>query len=96
LPVSHTDLKTIGRVSCPFYAAFRIVVQAFSTQLSDAQIMINMALDFANLEGCELQPMKSVAIHIRGNNKQCETTNEKLNMGNITMPYWSYVCFVDV
>jgi hypothetical protein len=31
-------------------------------------------------------PKKSVAIHIRGNNKQCETTNEKLNMGNITMP----------
>ena len=54
-----------------------------STQLSDAHIM---ALDFANLEGYELQPKKSVAIHIRGNNKQCETTNEKLNMGNITMP----------
>ena len=50
------------------------------------QIMVNMALDFANLEGYELQPKKSVAIHIRGNNKQCETTNEKLNMGNITMP----------
>jgi hypothetical protein len=30
LPDSHTDLKTIGRVSCPFYAAFRIVVQAFN------------------------------------------------------------------
>jgi hypothetical protein len=30
LPVSHTDLKTIGRASCPFYAAFRIVVQAFN------------------------------------------------------------------
>jgi hypothetical protein len=42
--------------------------------------MVNMALDFANLEGYELQPKKSVAIHIRGNNKQCETTNEKLNM----------------
>jgi hypothetical protein len=40
----------------------------------------------ANLEGYELQPKKSVAIHIRGNNKRCETTNEKLNMGNITMP----------
>jgi hypothetical protein len=52
--------------------------------LSDAQIMVNMALDFANLEGYELQPKKSVAIHIRGNSKQCETTNEKLNMGNIT------------
>jgi hypothetical protein len=48
--------------------------------------MVNMALDFANLEGYELQPKKSVAIHIRGNNKQCETTNQKLNMGNITMP----------
>jgi hypothetical protein len=47
------------------------------------------ALDFANLEGYELQPKKSVAIHIRGNNKQCETKNEKLNMGNITMPRWS-------
>jgi hypothetical protein len=32
--------------------------------------MVNMALDFANLEGYELQPKKSVAIHIRGNNKQ--------------------------
>jgi hypothetical protein len=30
LPDSHTDLKTIGRASCPFYAAFRIVVQAFN------------------------------------------------------------------
>jgi hypothetical protein len=47
-----------------------------STQLSDAQIMVNMALDFANLEGYELQPKKSVAIHIRGNNKQWETTND--------------------
>jgi hypothetical protein len=47
--------------------------------------MVNMALDFANLEGYELQPRKSVAIHFRGNNKQCETTNEKLNMGNITI-----------
>jgi hypothetical protein len=27
---SHTDLKTIGRASCPGYAAFRIVVQAFN------------------------------------------------------------------
>jgi hypothetical protein len=26
LAFSHTDLKTIGRVSFPFYAAFRIVV----------------------------------------------------------------------
>jgi hypothetical protein len=43
--------------------------------------MVNMALDFANLEGYELQPKKSVAIHIRGNNKQCETTNEKLIWG---------------
>jgi hypothetical protein len=61
-------------------------IALLSTQLSDAQIMVNMALDFANLEGYELQPKKSVAINIRGNNKQCETTNEKLNMGNITMP----------
>ena len=61
-------------------------IALLSTQLSDAQIMVNMALNFANLEGYELQPKKSVAIHIRGNNKQCETTNEKLNMGNITMP----------
>jgi hypothetical protein len=59
-------------------------IALLSTRLSDEQIMINMALDFANLEGYELQPKKSVAIHIRGNNKQCETTNEKLNMGNIT------------
>jgi hypothetical protein len=49
--------------------------------------MVNMAL-----EGYELQPKKSVAIHIRGNNKQCETTNEKLNMGNITMPGKSSSC----
>ena len=61
-------------------------IALLSTQLSDAQIMVNMALDFANLEGYELQPKKSVATHIRGNNKTCETTNEKLNMGNITMP----------
>jgi hypothetical protein len=39
---SHADFKTIGRASCPFYAALRIVVQAL--------------------------------------------INEKLNMGNITMP----------
>jgi hypothetical protein len=58
-------------------------IALLSTQLSDAQIMVNMALDFANLEGYELQPKKSVATHIRGNNKQCQTTNEKLNMGNI-------------
>jgi hypothetical protein len=30
MPGSHTDLKTIGRASCPFYAAFRIVVQALN------------------------------------------------------------------
>ena len=67
-----------------------------STQLSDAQIMVNMTLDFANLEGYELQPKKSVAIHIRGNNKQCETTNEKLNMGNITMPEVEQATHLDI
>jgi hypothetical protein len=41
-------------------------IALLSTQLSDAQIMVNMALDFANLEGYELQPKKSVAIHIKG------------------------------
>ena len=61
-------------------------IALLSTQLSHAQIMVNMALDFANLEGYELQPKKGVAIHTRGNNEQCEATNEKLNMGNITMP----------
>jgi hypothetical protein len=35
-----------------------------STQLSDAQIVVNMALDFANLEGYELQPKTNVAIPI--------------------------------
>jgi hypothetical protein len=30
-------------------------VALLGTQLSDAQIMVNMALDFANLEGYELQ-----------------------------------------
>jgi hypothetical protein len=48
-------------------------IALLSTQLSDAQIMVNMVLDFANLEGYELQPKTSVAIHIRGNNKQCKT-----------------------
>jgi hypothetical protein len=33
----HTDLKTIGRASCPFYAAFRIVVQAFNNSPRFAQ-----------------------------------------------------------
>ena len=41
-------------------------IALLSTELSDAQIMVNMALDFANLEGYELQPKKNVAIHIRG------------------------------
>ena len=30
-------------------------ITLLSTQLSDAQIMVNMALDFANLEGYELR-----------------------------------------
>jgi hypothetical protein len=30
LPGSHADFKTIARASCPFYAAFRIVVQALN------------------------------------------------------------------
>jgi GTP cyclohydrolase III len=58
--------------------------------------MVNMALDFANLKGYELQPKKSVAIHIRGSNKQCETTNEKLNMGNITMPEVEQATHLDI
>jgi hypothetical protein len=36
------------------------------------------------------------AIHIRGNNKQCETTNEKLNMGNITMPEVEQATHLDI
>ena len=65
-------------------------IALLSTQLSDAQIMVNMALKFANLEGYELQPKKSIAIHIRGNNKQCETTNEKnLIWGISPCPRWS-------
>jgi hypothetical protein len=30
MPTFHADLKTIGRASCPFYAAFRIVVQTLN------------------------------------------------------------------
>ena len=71
-------------------------IALLSTQLSDAHIMVNMALDFANLEGYELQQQKSVAIHIRGNNKQCETTNEKLNMGNITIPEVEQATYVGI
>jgi hypothetical protein len=71
-------------------------IALLSTQLSDAHIMVNMALDFTNLEGYELQPKKSVAIHIRGNNKQCETTNEKLNMGNITIPEVEQATYVGI
>jgi hypothetical protein len=41
-------------------------IALLSIQLSDVQIMVNMALDFANLEGYELQTKKSVAIHISG------------------------------
>ena len=67
-------------------------VALFSTQLSDAQIMVNVALDFANLEGYELQPKTSVAIHIRGNNKQCKTINEKHNMGNIDETQYPNQC----
>jgi hypothetical protein len=73
LHLGHGDISHINNTGCADDIAL------LSTQLSDAQIMVNMALDFANLEGYELQPTKSVAIHIRGNNKQCETTNEKLN-----------------
>jgi hypothetical protein len=70
-------------------------IALLSTQLSDVQIMVNMALDFANLEGYELQPKKSVAIHIRGNDKQCETTNSvkqqtrNLIWGISPCPRWS-------
>jgi hypothetical protein len=39
-------------------------IALLSTQLSDAQIMVNMALDFANLEGYELQPKKSSLLHL--------------------------------
>jgi hypothetical protein len=45
-------------------------IAPLSTQLSDAHIMVNMTLDFSNLEGCELQPTKSVAIHIIGSNQR--------------------------
>jgi hypothetical protein len=64
-------------------------ITLLSTQLSDAQIMVNMALDFANLEGYELQPKKSVAIHIRGNNKSAKQPTRNLIWGISPCPSWS-------
>jgi hypothetical protein len=70
-------------------------IALFSTQLSDAQIMVSMALDFANLEGCELQPMKSVAIHIRGKEISANDTSLPVShtdlktIGRVSCPFYA-------
>ena len=60
-------------------------VALLSENIGDAQVMINMALNFANHEGYELQPKKSVVLKIKGKNQEDESA-ESLSMGNTVMP----------
>ncbi|CAC5421539.1 unnamed protein product [Mytilus coruscus] len=45
-----------------------------------------MALDFANSEGYQLQPKKSVVINISGNSNNTKLEEDNLMMGNTPMP----------
>ncbi|VDI25646.1 Hypothetical predicted protein [Mytilus galloprovincialis] len=61
-------------------------IAILSMQPADAQIMVNMALDFANSEGYQLQPKKSVVIKISGNSNNTKMEEDNLMMGNTPMP----------
>lgn len=52
----------------------------------EAQILVNMATDFAYMEGYELQPTKSVVINVEAKRNQPSNTNSNLIMGNNNMP----------
>ncbi|CAG2245583.1 unnamed protein product [Mytilus edulis] len=67
----------------------RRVYQAalMSTKEDDTQVLINMAHDFAYMEGYELQPKKSVALNLLSKTHKKNNTNECIfNIGNNVMP----------
>ncbi|CAG2186181.1 unnamed protein product [Mytilus edulis] len=58
-----------------------------STKEDDTQVLINMAHDFAYMEGYELQPQKSVALNLLSKTHKKNNTNECIfNIGNNVMP----------
>lgn len=61
-------------------------IALMSDNPQDAQILVNMATDFAFMEGYELQPTKSVMINVQAKGKHPSDPNLKLKMGNNTMP----------
>jgi hypothetical protein len=64
-------------------------IALLSTQLSDAHIMVNMALDFANLEGYELQPKKVYQSILEETTNSAKQPTRNLILGISPCPRWS-------
>ncbi|CAG2195543.1 unnamed protein product [Mytilus edulis] len=76
----------IGNITCNASACADDIA-LMSTKEDDTQVLINMAHDFAYMEGYELQPKKSVALNLLSKTHKKNNTNECIfNIGNNVMP----------
>jgi hypothetical protein len=53
----------------------------------EAQTLVNMATDFAFMEGYQLQPTKSVDINVSSKKNQTYNSKSPLQMGRNNMPF---------
>ena len=86
LEASGLGLK-IGNISVSNTACADDIALIISEIPVEAQTLVNMATDFAFMEGYQLQPTKSVAINVSSKKNQTYNSKSPLQMGSNNMPF---------
>ena len=81
---SYLGMK-IGNVNCNASACADDVA-LMSRRKHETQVMINIAHEFATMEGYKLQPAKSVIINIQPNKRKQSMMDQEYILGNNVMP----------
>ncbi|XP_071178010.1 uncharacterized protein [Mytilus edulis] len=76
----------IGNISVNSTACADDVALIISEEPHQAQLLINMACDFAYMEGYQLQPTKSVVLTITNKKQKWDPVATSLTMGQHEMP----------
>ena len=75
----------IGNVNCNASACADDIA-LMSRREHETQVMINIAHEFATMEGYKLQPAKSVIINIQPNKRKQSMMDQEYILGNNVMP----------
>ena len=86
LEASGLGLK-IGNISVSNTACADDIALIISEIPVEAQTLVNMATDFAFMEGYQLQPTKSVVINVSSKKNQTYNSKSPLQIGSNNMPF---------